>query len=227
VLVNAQKNSFHETNMVDPVIFVQKMYSMYPKELVHLDWDKTRPFTFLFAVILSAQCTDARVNIVTPVLFEEFPDLESFVARPVEELEQVIKSTGFYRNKAKNLKACAERLLLVHAGKIPTSMEEMVALGGVGRKTANVVLHVLYGLNAGFVVDTHIKRISYRVGMTEHASPVKIERDLVALMPQNVWGSMAHKMVQFGRDVCNARTPKCSLCVYGSVCPRNGVERSA
>lgn len=211
---------------VNPEEFVQKMYSMYPEELVHLKWDPMRPFTFLFAVILSAQCTDARVNIVTPVLFQEFPDLESFVARPVEELEQVIKSTGFYRSKAKNLKACAERLLLEHDGVIPRTMAEMIQLGGVGRKTANVVLHVLYGINAGFVVDTHIKRISYRVGFTQHTSPIKIERDLVKLLPKEKWGSMAHKMVQFGRDVCDSRNPYCSLCHYQETCPRNGVEKS-
>ena len=164
--------------------------------------------------------------MVTPVLWKEFPDLESYVAKPLEELETVVKSTGFYRNKAKSLRGAAEGMLLNHNGQLPDTMEELTALPGVGRKTANVILWNAFGRTIGFVVDTHVGRISQRVGLTKHKDPVKIEQDLMKQLPQKDWGRLSHMLVQFGRDTCKAPTPKCSECFFNGVCPKNGVTKN-
>ncbi len=211
---------------IQPKIFVERLADHYADEICHLDWDRARPWTLLFAVILSAQCTDERVNKVTPKLFKDFPDLEAFVAKPVELLEEAVHSTGFYRNKAKNIKLCAEQLLLKHDGLVPDTMEELTALGGVGRKTANVILWNIHEKTLGFVVDTHVGRITQRVGLTKQKNPIPIERDLMKKLPQPEWGRISHQLVQFGRDTCKAPTPKCSECFFSDVCPKRGVKKS-
>ena len=202
------------------------MTERYETETCHLTWDIQRPWTLLFAVILSAQCTDERVNKVTPVLFKRFPDLESYVAKPIEELEETIKPTGFFRNKAKSLKGAAEKLLLEHNGVLPDTMPDLTALPGVGRKTANVILWNVFEKNEGMVVDTHIGRIGRRIGATKETSPVKAERDLMKYFPQHLWGPISHMMIQFGRDICSAPTPTCSQCPLQETCPRRTVVKS-
>lgn len=211
---------------IDPKIFVEKMGKLYPDEQCHLQWDRKKPWTLLWAVILSAQCTDARVNKVTPVLFEKFPDLESYVARPVEELEAVVRSTGFFRSKSKHIRGAAKKLLLEHSGELPNEMDDLVALPGVGRKTANVILWNVFEKNVGFVVDTHVLKISNRSGWVTDRDPVRVEREMMKQFPQKKWGTLSHQMVQFGRDHCTAPTPRCSGCPLTDICPRAGVTKS-
>ncbi len=208
-----------------PKVFTNRILSHYKYEKCHLDYDAHRPWTLLFAVILSAQCTDKRVNIVTKSLFEKFPDLESYIARPIEELQSEIKSTGFFRSKAKSLRGCAEKLLLEFKGQVPNTMDALTTLPGVGRKTANVILWNLFQKNDGFVVDTHVGRIARRTGLTKQTDPVKVEQDLMKLIPQTHWGEMSHMLVQFGRDTCKAPKPKCEECFFRDVCPKVGVKK--
>ncbi len=205
-------------------IFTERLEAHYQNEICHLNWDKNRPWTLLFAVIMSAQCTDNMVNKVTAKLFVDFPDLESYVARPIETLETAIKSTGFYRAKSKNLKKCAEQLLLYHDGQVPGTMDELVKLAGVGRKTANVILWNIFSKNVGFVVDTHVSRITQRTGLTKKKTPETIEKDLMKKIPKNLWGTSSHRLVQFGRDFCKAPKPKCDECFLNDVCPKRGVK---
>lgn len=212
--------------MIPVSFFLDTLDHLYPKEICHLHWNPQKPWTLLFAVILSAQCTDKRVNMVTPELFHTFRDLESFVARPKEELESIIRSTGFFRQKAKSLIGSAEKLLLIHNGIVPDTMEELIQLPGVGRKTANVVLWNIFHKNVGFVVDTHIGRIAYRVGYTNSRNPIHIEKDLMKHIPKNKWGPLSHQLIQFGRDTCRSRSPQCSKCPFTSLCPRSGVNHS-
>ncbi|HEY5714471.1 MAG TPA: endonuclease III [Candidatus Gracilibacteria bacterium] len=211
---------------IDPAIFADRLEAHYASEICHLDWDKARPYTLLFAVILSAQCTDIRVNKTTPQLWKAFPDLESFVAQPVEHLESIVKPCGYYRAKSRNLKKCAEQLLLFHDGQVPNTMGALTSLAGVGRKTANVILWNVHQKNIGFVVDTHVGRIAQRVGLTQKKNPITIEQDLIKKLPQAKWGKMSHQLVQFGRDYCKAPAPKCSECFFRDVCPRKGVKPS-
>lgn len=206
---------------ISPKLFTELLYKNYSQEVCHLSWDRSRPWTLLFAVILSAQCTDKRVNMVTPILFKKFPDLESYAIRPIEEIEYIIKSTGFYHSKAKSLKSSAEKLLLDFNGSLPSTMEELIQLLGVGRKTANVVLWNVFGQNVGFVVDTHVGRIARRTGLTKSKDPIKIEKDLMKKLPQESWGELSHMLVQFGRDTCVARKPRCGQCFFKDVCPQN------
>ncbi len=205
--------------------FVDQIELHYEFEKCHLDYDSTRPWTLLFAVILSAQCTDKRVNATTPKLFIDFPTLEHYAFRPVEELEQIIKPCGFFRMKSKTLKNCAAQILLKYDGIVPNKMEDLVTLPGVGRKTANVILWNLFGKNEGFVVDTHIGRISQRVGLTKNKTPEKIEQDLMKKLPQKKWGTLSHMLVQFGRDYCKAPVPICSKCFLNDLCPKIGVDK--
>jgi len=200
------------------------MTSYYEGEICHLRWEEKRPWTLLFAVILSAQCTDKRVNEVTKTLFKDFPELESYVARPIEELEQMIKSTGFFRSKAKSLAGSAHAMLTEYNGKVPHTMEELTKLPGVGRKTANVILWNLFHKNIGFVVDTHVGRIARRTGLTKQTDPVKVEQDLMKRIPREHWGELSHMLVQFGRDYCKAPKPKCSECFLQDICPKKGVK---
>ena len=181
------------------------------------------PFELLVATILSAQCTDERVNMVTPELFRRWPTPAEMSRAPIKELETVIQSTGFFRNKAKNIKAASQALMDQHNGEVPKNMDELVALPGVGRKTANVVLGTAYGLATGVVVDTHVTRVSRRLGLTQHTDPVKIEQDLIEVVPKSEWVDFAHRMIHHGRQICTARKPKCPECSMKKFCPKIGV----
>jgi endonuclease-3 len=182
------------------------------------------PEQLLVATILSAQCTDERVNLVTADLFRRYPTPADLAALPISTLERLIQSTGFFRNKAKNIKACCAQLVERYRGKVPRDLDDLVNLPGVGRKTANVVLGTAYGLPTGVVVDTHVARVSRRLGLTESTDPVKIERDLMALLPQREWIMFAHRLIHHGRKVCRARKPNCAGCCLATWCPRVGVS---
>jgi endonuclease-3 len=177
----------------------------------------------LVATILSAQCTDQRVNIVTKDLFRRWPTAADLVSVPIGALEEAIQSTGFFHNKARNIKACCQQLMEKYDGQVPRDMDQMVELAGVGRKTANVVLGTAYGLATGVVVDTHVARVSRRLGLTKHTDPVKIERDLMELMPKDEWIDFSHRMIHHGRRICVARKPLCNRCSMDSFCPKIGV----
>ncbi len=182
------------------------------------------PFELLIATILSAQCTDARVNMVTPELFRRWPNAEAMAGASIKALEKVIQSTGFYRNKAKNIQGASRGIVEKHGGEVPQDMVALVGLAGVGRKTANVVLGTAYGMATGVVVDTHVTRLSKRIGLTKHTDATKIEQDLMQLVPQIEWVDFAHRMIHHGRQICMARKPKCPLCSMKSFCPKIGVE---
>ncbi len=185
------------------------------------------PFQLLVATILSAQCTDKRVNLVTKDLFRQYRTPTMFVEVSRVELEKCIQSTGFYRNKAKNIKACSLVLLEQYGGRVPRTLEELVALPGVGRKTANVVLGTAYGLAFGVVVDTHVGRLSRRLGLSHETDPVKVERDLMTQLPKKEWIDFSHRMIYHGRAVCNARKPLCDACSLQRFCPQHGVASSS
>lgn len=190
---------------------------MYPESgcsLVHAS-----PFQLIVATVLSAQCTDARVNLVTPALFAAYPDSAALAAAQPEQLEEIIRSTGFFRSKAKSLLGLGAALEGTHGSRVPHTMEELTALPGVGRKTANVVLGVAFGHAEGVVVDTHVKRISNRLGLTRHTDPVKIERDLLGLVPEEERVIFTHRIIDHGRAVCVARKPRCEICALASLCP--------
>ncbi len=176
------------------------------------------PFELLVAVILSAQCTDVRVNIVTKEMYKKFNTPEQFANLPVEEIEELIKSTGFYRNKAKNIKLCSQQLLEEYGGEIPQEMEKLVKLAGVGRKTANVVRGEIWGLADGITVDTHVKRLSNLIGLTKNEDPIKIEQDLMKIVPKESWIDFSHYLILQGRDKCIARRPKCGECEINQYC---------
>jgi endonuclease-3 len=182
------------------------------------------PFQLLIATILSAQCTDKRVNIVARELFRQYPTVEDLAAISQKKLEKVVQSTGFFRNKAKNIRACSQQLLDRHQGEVPREMEQLVSLAGVGRKTANVVLGTAFGQAVGVVVDTHVGRISGRVGLTKSKDPVRIERDLMAVLPRKEWIVYAHRMIHHGRAICKSQRPLCDECSMQSICPRIGVR---
>ncbi len=175
------------------------------------------PWQLLIAVMLSAQCTDARVNIVTKDLFVKYDTLEKFAEADLEELEEDIRSTGFYHNKAKNIIACTRALLEKHNGEVPRSLEELTALAGVGRKTANVIRGNVYH-DPSIVVDTHVKRISKRLGFTENDDPTKVEMDLMKVLPKDHWILYNIQIITFGRQICSARSPKCAECFLSDIC---------
>ena len=176
-------------------------------------------FELLVATILSAQCTDERVNQVTPALFDRFPTAADLAGAALGELEELIRSTGFYRNKARALKGLGQALEKDHDGEVPRTMEELIQLPGVGRKTANVVLGNAFGIEAGIVVDTHVGRLSRRLGLTAEKNAVEVEDDLVELVPEGVWTLWAHLLIDHGRAVCRARQPQCPECVLADLCP--------
>ncbi len=184
------------------------------------------PFQLLVATILSAQCTDVRVNLVTPALFSRFPDARALANADRAELEDLIHSTGFFRAKAKNLQAMAARLQEEHGGQVPRDLAILTDLAGVGRKTANVVLGTAYGLATGVVVDTHVKRLVARLGLTTKKTPEQIEQDLMILIPRSEWVEFSHRLILHGRQICLARKPRCSLCTLESFCPKVGVQSS-
>ncbi len=184
------------------------------------------PLQLLVATILSAQCTDARVNLVTPALFARYPDAAAFAAADRAELERTIQSTGFFRNKARSIQLCCRAIVEDHGGQVPSTMEELTHLPGVGRKTANVVLGNAFAV-PGIPVDTHVGRLSRRMGLTTHEDPVKVERDLMGLLPKKEWTMFGHRMILHGRRVCHARAPRCGDCALAPLCPKVGVTKSA
>src|SRR5262249_55126231 len=181
------------------------------------------PFELLIATILSAQCTDERVNIVTKELFAKHPTPAKLAAVPIKRLESLIQSTGFFRNKAKNIHECCVTLVEEHGGEVPADMDQLVRLPGVGRKTANVVLGTAFRIATGVVVDTHVTRLSQRLGLTEHEDAVKIERDLMEQLPRDEWIDFSHQMIWHGRRICKARRRLCGSCVLERICPKIGV----
>ena len=184
------------------------------------------PFELLVATVLAAQCTDDRVNQVTPALFARYPGPEAFAAAALQEIEEAVRPTGFYRNKARALKGIASALVTRHKGNVPKSMEELTALPGVGRKTASIILGDCFGVDA-LPVDTHVGRVSFRLGLTRSKDPSRIEEDLAAAVPEKRWWEFATRLGWHGRQVCVARLPRCSACGISTVCQRNGVTRSA
>jgi endonuclease III len=180
------------------------------------------PLQLLVATILSAQCTDARVNLITPALFARYPDAHAFAHADLRELESYVKSTGFFRNKARNIVRCCQQLVERHGGQVPATMEELVPLPGIGRKTANVILGDAFA-TPGITVDTHVGRLSRRLGLSAHTNPVKVERDLMELIPRKQWTVFSHRLIFHGRQVCHARKPNCAGCALAKLCPRTGV----
>ncbi|HHW30643.1 MAG TPA: endonuclease III [Clostridiaceae bacterium] len=197
-------------------IEISKIFDkLYPEAGCTLNYED--PIQLLISTQLAAQCTDERVNIVTATLFKKYKDVYDFAKADVNELEEDIKSTGFYRNKARNIIACCNMIIDKFGGKIPQNMEEMLKLPGVGRKTANVVLGNVFGI-PGVIVDTHAKRLSNRIGLSKNAQPEKIEFDLMDILPKEIWTKFSNQLVYHGRAVCNARTPKCSRCAINYLC---------
>jgi endonuclease-3 len=194
-----------------------RLKQMYPRAKCSLDF--TNAFELLIATMLSAQSTDVRVNIVTKSLFRKYPDPQSFASASQVEMERDVKQTGFFRNKAKAVIAASKAIVEKHGGEVPQTMEELTALPGVGRKTANVVLGNAFKKNAGIVVDTHVARVSGRLGLTSNSDPVKIEEDLMKLIPQKEWTVFSHRLIYHGRQICIARKPKCSECRLNELCP--------
>lgn len=197
-----------------------RLPAVYPD--AHCELTHSNPLELLVATILSAQCTDKRVNLVTPALFRRCRTARDYAAIPQTELENIIHSTGFYRNKAKNLRALGSALIENHKGSVPKTLGELAALPGVGRKTANVVLGNAFGLNEGVVVDTHVARLARRLGLTKADDPVRIERDLVRLFPQQHWTDLSHWLIFHGRRRCKARNPDCKDCELRDICPSAG-----
>lgn len=199
---------------------VKRLRGEFPRAktaLAHED-----PFQMLVATILSAQCTDARVNMVTPALFRKYPGPESFARADIPAIEAMIRSTGFFHAKAKNIKGCCTALVRGHGGKVPRDINELVRLPGVGRKTANVVLGSAYGIASGVVVDTHVKRLAFRLGLTREKDPEKVEKDLMEIVPQGEWIMFSHLLIWHGRKTCKARKPECPSCVLRDICPSAG-----
>jgi endonuclease-3 len=193
----------------------------YPDAACELDF--RNPYELLVATILSAQCTDVRVNMVTPALFARAPDATALAGADPAELEEMIRSTGFYHNKAKSLLGMARAVVELHGGEIPASTDDLTKLPGVGRKTANVVLGTAFGLATGVVVDTHVARLAQRLGLSEQSDPDKIEKDLMGQFPPSSWVALGHRLILHGRRVCKARKPACESCPLAPFCPRIGV----
>ena len=201
----------------DPKTLYTGLTALYPD--AHCELDFANPFQLAVATILSAQCTDKRVNMVTPVLFSRYPTPESLARAKQEDVEEIIKSTGFFRNKAKSIIGMAGAVADKHGGQVPSVMEDLVLLPGIGRKTANVVLGNAFSINDGVVVDTHIARLSNRLGLTRESDPVKIEQELMKLFPRESWTMLAHLLIWHGRRVCDAKKPRCGECTLAPMCP--------
>jgi endonuclease-3 len=195
---------------------LRRLHKEYPASRCSLTFKN--PFQLVLSTILSAQCTDERVNMVTPVLFKRYPTPRALADADLPEVEEIIRSTGFYRNKARNLVGCAQHLVLHHKGKVPDTLEELVALPGVGRKTANVVLGNAFGI-PGLVVDTHVTRLSNLLQLADTKDAVKIEHELMQVTPRSEWSNVAHLFIDHGRKVCIARRPQCDVCVLNDLCP--------
>ena len=201
----------------------RNLAKQYPDAACALHYEN--PLQLLIATILSAQCTDVRVNLVTPSLFARYPDARAFADAKLAELEDAIRSTGFFRNKARNIKACCDAIVREHGGEVPGTLEALVKLPGIGRKTANVILGNAFSV-PGITVDTHVGRLSRRLGLSKHHDPVKVEHDLMALLPAKDWTLFSHELILHGRQVCHARKPKCTACVLNRFCPKIGVTVS-
>jgi endonuclease-3 len=199
--------------------------SAYPN--AHCELNHSNPLELLIATILSAQCTDKRVNLVTPRLFKRYPSAAAYADAPATELQDAIKSTGFFRNKTKSIQAACRTLVDKHKGQVPRTMDELRELGGVGRKTANVVLGNAFNINCGIVVDTHVARLSARLDLTTEKTPEKIEQALMPLVPQETWTLFSHLLIWHGRRRCSARNPDCANCEIRGLCPRIGVKTPA
>jgi endonuclease-3 len=205
----------------DPAVAYDRLLTLYPD--AHCELDFKSPFELLVATILSAQCTDKRVNMVTPVLFSRYPSAEALARARQEDVEEIIKSTGFFRNKAKSIIGMAGAVVDRHAGVVPSTLDELVKLPGVGRKTANVVLGNAFGVNEGVVVDTHVGRLTQRLGLTRETDPVKVEQEMMALFPKDHWTMLAHLLIFHGRRVCDAKNPRCGECTLADICPSRRV----
>jgi len=197
-------------------VILERLQAEYPD--AHCELDHRNAFELLCATILSAQCTDARVNMVTPALFAAYPTAEALSVAPLEHVEELVRTTGFYRAKAKSLVGMAQRLVERHGGEVPRTIAELVPLPGVGRKTANVILGNAFGINEGIVVDTHVQRLVRRFGLTREPDPIAIERALMPLFPQESWAKLSHLLIWHGRRVCGARKPDCGVCTLADVC---------
>jgi endonuclease-3 len=201
---------------------IARLRAAYPD--AHCELNFSNPLELLIATILSAQCTDKRVNIVTAELFKKYRSAADFANAGLTELEQAVKTAGFYRNKAKNIKACCQSLVEKHGGKVPQTMAELIELGGVGRKTANVVLGNAFNISVGVVVDTHVGRLSLRLGLTKETDPVMVEQALIKLVPHEEWTLFSHLLIWHGRRRCYARKPDCPNCEVKHLCPKVGVK---
>lgn len=203
------------------VTVLERLKQLYPDATCSLDYET--PVQLLVATILSAQCTDERVNRVTPELFRRYPDAPALAAAELAELEAIVRSTGFYRNKAKNIRGACRAIVDRFDGEVPQEMAQLTELPGVARKTANVVLAHAFGINAGVTVDTHVKRLSNRLGLTNADNPVNVERDLMPLLPQADWENWSIRLIYHGRAVCRARSPQCNACQLADLCPSASV----
>lgn len=201
----------------NPPLLYDRLLALYPD--AHCELDFRSPFELLVATILSAQCTDKRVNMVTPVLFSRYPTVESLAHARQEDVEEIIKSTGFFRNKAKSIIGMAGAVVDRHGGVVPSTLDELVKLPGVGRKTANVILGNAFNVNEGVVVDTHVGRLATRLGLTSETDPIKVEQAMMGLFPRDRWTMLAHLLIFHGRRVCDAKTPRCGECVLADLCP--------
>ena len=202
---------------------ITRLEARYPQARCSLDFQS--PLQLLVATILSAQCTDERVNMVTPILFARYRTAQDYADANPDELAAIIRSTGFYRNKTRSLIGMGRALAERHGGEVPRTLDELTQVPGAGRKTANVVLGNAFGIDEGVVVDTHVKRITHRLGLTRHTDPVRIERDLMALVPRRHWTLLPHLLIHHGRAVCQARTPRCEICPVNDLCPFPGTPR--
>lgn len=204
---------------------IEKIFELLKKDIPNskIALDFSNPLELLIATILSAQCTDDRVNIVTKTLFKKYTSAKDFATVKIGELEQDIRSTGFYHNKAKNIQNTCKLLIEKYHGEVPSTMEELLELHGVARKTANIVLHHAFGIIEGIAVDTHVKRVSFRLGLTKNTDPEKIEQDLMKVVPKKLWVKVNDLLIWHGRKTCDARKPLCEQCVLLKTCPRNGL----
>jgi endonuclease-3 len=211
----------HNKDKNHSVRVLAALQQAYPHATCALHYQN--PYQLLVATILSAQCTDKQVNLTTPALFARYPDAEALAQAPVSEIETLVRSTGFYRNKAKNLVAMAQQLTSEHHGHVPRSQAALTALPGVARKTANVVLSVGYQQSEGVVVDTHVMRLSVRLGLAKGKNPVTIEQELMAIVPQAHWMQVSHELIDHGRKICRAQKPQCTACPLAPLCPKIGL----
>lgn len=200
-------------------IILERLSARYPVVNTQLDHDT--PFQLLIATIMSAQCTDAQVNRVTKKLFARYPDPAALADAPLDDIKSIIYSTGFYNNKAKNIKACAQKIVKTFGGQVPTDIKALTSLPGVGRKTANVVRSVCFGVQA-IVVDTHVHRLSRRLGLSRHKDPVKVEFELMEIIPESSWNDIGLQLIYLGREICDARKPLCETCFLYDLCPTRG-----